>query len=124
MGGVSRDESEFARGVPDINEPPPSSDESHIHAGGPVDASSLAGVSWRKIGRASFRRSAAALEMASARGDFISASTDAWAETESILTKSWDASETWAEAPRCAPRSAEAPTWELFSEGAASWRWI
>ena len=121
MGGVSRDESEFAR---DSNEPPPSIDESHIQAGGPVDVSSFAGVSCKKMGRASFRRSAAALEIASARGDFISFSTDAWALTESILTKSWDASETWAEAPRCAPRSAEAPTWELFSEGAASWRWI
>ena len=85
MGGVSRDESEFAR---DSNDPPPSADESHIQAGGPVLASSLTGVSWRKMGRASFRRSAAALEIASAKGDFSSASTEAWADTESILTKS------------------------------------
>ena len=62
--------------------------------------------------------------MASAKGDFISASTEAWAETESILTKSWEASETWAEAPSvCAPRSAEAPTCEDASEGAAASAW-
>ena len=93
MGGVSRDESEPARGV-SPKEPPPSTDESHIQAGGPVDASSFTGVSWRKMGRASFRRSSAALEIASARGDFRSFSTEAWADTESILTKSWDASDT------------------------------
>ena len=91
MGGVSRDESEFAR---DSKEPPPSADESHIQAGGPVDASSFAGVSCKKMGRASFRRSAAALEIASARGDLSSASTEAWALTESMRTKSWDASDT------------------------------
>ena len=87
-GGGFLSQSEPARGVPESRLPPPSADESHIQAGGPVDASSFAGVSWRKMGRASFRRSAAALEIASARGDFRSFSTDAWADTESILTKS------------------------------------